>query len=199
MGSTSKGNNSWRSLVKSSGISDKKTIDGGSFGLGKNATFVCSKFRTVFYSTLDRDNKEAYQGVANLISVYDQIHDDYTQGTLFLSSSAKKEPILKQIELDKSFTREESGTDIYIPGFIFGEEEFNFELIKGILDNYLYAIFMDELEIEIGAKKINKNSLENYIYDYKDILNLETVEMFDLLINKTTNWFDDFENHEGYC
>ena len=56
---------------------------------------------------------------------------------------------------------------------------------------------MDELEIEIGAKKINKNSLENYIYDYKDILNLETVEMFDLLINKTTNWFDDFENHEG--
>ena len=53
------------------------------------------KFRTVFYSTLDRDNKEAYQGVANLISVYDQIHDDYTQGTILLQAQKKNQYLNK--------------------------------------------------------------------------------------------------------
>ena len=58
---------------------------------------------------------------------------------------------------------------------------------------------MDELEIEIGAKKINKNSLENYIYDYKDILNLETVEMFDLLINKQPIGLMILKTMKEYC
>ena len=42
----------WRSLVMSSGVSNKSGgITGGSFGIGKYAAFSCSRFRTVFYAT----------------------------------------------------------------------------------------------------------------------------------------------------
>ncbi|NMA64982.1 MAG: hypothetical protein GX957_01915, partial [Clostridiaceae bacterium] len=51
--------NPWTSLIYSDGISDKDTSSGGSFGIGKNAIFVCSGFRTLFYSTLDIENKKA--------------------------------------------------------------------------------------------------------------------------------------------
>lgn len=41
------GINPWTSLIYSDGVSDKDVSSGGSYGIGKNAIFVCSKFRTV--------------------------------------------------------------------------------------------------------------------------------------------------------
>ena len=44
--------NKWRSLTKSQGKSEKDARDsGGSFGIGKHATFAASDLRTVLYST----------------------------------------------------------------------------------------------------------------------------------------------------
>ena len=46
------GGNKWRSLTKSQGKSEKDARDaGGSFGIGKHATFAASDLRTVLYST----------------------------------------------------------------------------------------------------------------------------------------------------
>jgi hypothetical protein len=61
LGSSGSGNiNDWENLIKSSGSSDKGSGKGGSFGIGKNAPFVCSRLRTVCYSTLDKDcNKDS--------------------------------------------------------------------------------------------------------------------------------------------
>ena len=47
----------WNSLVKSSGASDKSSTSGGSFGIGKFATFVFSDIITVYYSTLNKDGE----------------------------------------------------------------------------------------------------------------------------------------------
>ena len=46
-------NTNWTNLIKSSGVSDKKGASGGSFGIGKFATFACSDYASVFYSTYD--------------------------------------------------------------------------------------------------------------------------------------------------
>lgn len=66
----------FHALVKGSGVSQKSSADaGGSFGIGKNAAFAVSQFRTVFYSTLYREGtSEGYlaQGKAILVSHTDR-------------------------------------------------------------------------------------------------------------------------------
>ena len=75
----------WDNLVNSSGTSEKAEGKGGSFGIGKNAPFACSEFRTVFYSTLNLDNEKRSKGVARLISfklgINEDGSDDLSQGT----------------------------------------------------------------------------------------------------------------------
>lgn len=65
----------FHALVKSSGKSNKPTeTSGGSFGIGKNATFAVSDLRTVFYSTLYGPSdglKFALQGKVQLVSHQD--------------------------------------------------------------------------------------------------------------------------------
>lgn len=56
----------FHSLIKSVGVSNKQGGKGGSFGIGKNAPFATSAFRTVYYSTYDIDQVTAVQGVAKL-------------------------------------------------------------------------------------------------------------------------------------
>ena len=118
----------WNNLVKSTGISDKGQSAGGSFGIGKNAPFACSNFHTVFYSTLDQQNIEAYQGVANLISVYNHEKNDYTQGIGQLSESVKLDPVYEQLKIQPGYIRSSPGTDIYIAGFSFPKKILRKEL-----------------------------------------------------------------------
>ena len=62
-----KGTN-WSRLVKENGSSNKGQSSGGSFGIGKSATFACSDLRTVFYSSLDVKGLRSNFGVAKLVS-----------------------------------------------------------------------------------------------------------------------------------
>ena len=65
----------FHALVKSSGKSNKSTeTSGGSFGIGKNATFAVSDLRTVFYSTVydtSEGRRHAFQGKVQLVSHQD--------------------------------------------------------------------------------------------------------------------------------
>jgi hypothetical protein len=62
----------FHALVKASGVSeDKADTSGGSFGIGKNASFAVSKLQTVFYSTVyDDDGGKLHhaQGKTKLVS-----------------------------------------------------------------------------------------------------------------------------------
>ncbi len=196
-GSKVRGSNNWHNLVKSTGISDKGQSAGGSFGIGKNAPFACSSLHTVFYSTLDSEGIEAYQGVSNLISVDKEDKSDFTQGIGQLSITEKLEPIFEQFIIQPNYKRVVSGTDIYIAGFSFSKDEFKIGILKGIINNFLYAVFKETLEVKIDSLLIKKDTLEKIIQLNKSVLDIESVELYEVLTSKETKWYDDFQNGQA--
>ncbi len=155
-------------LTRGTGISDKSGSKGGSKGIGKFASFVASSFNTVFYSTLNMDGEKGYLGICKLCSTRMKGTDEKTQGIGYFGLGNKNMPILEDLNLDKSFKRKTTGTDIYILGFR-KNNNWKKELITKILDSFMCAIYYGELEIIVDDLIINKNNLgelienENYI------------------------------------
>ena len=79
----------WINLIKYSGASNKSEGAGGSFGIGKYATFSCSDLSTVFYSTNNIDKEQAYQGVSRIVSYYDEKSGQDTQGIAYYGNDKK--------------------------------------------------------------------------------------------------------------
>ncbi len=186
----------WQNLVKSSGVSDKNGTSGGSYGIGKSAPFACSELRTVFYNTLDIDNIRAYQGVANLVSfkyrnkVFKQ--GEVTQGTGYFGNKSDNSAVHASFTID-GFNRKECGTDIYVLGFIQGEE-WEDEIIKAVLDGYLISIINRDIEVEVGNTKICKENLSELIEKYKDEIPL-AYNYYQVLTSKETVYIsEEFEN-----
>ena len=63
--------------------------------------------------------------------------------------------------LDPAFRRRTSGTDIFVMGLV-PIEDMEREMIRAVLDNFLLAIWQDNLEVEIGDHRITKTSLGLY-------------------------------------
>lgn len=192
-GSQSGGDSPWRNLVMADGISTKGSEAGGSFGIGKNAPFACSSLNTVFYSTLDIENVEAFQGFANLITI-DEEDGLSIIGEGYFANDDNKNPIRAQANLETGYRRTIPGTDIYIAGLIFEKEKFRIEAITSILNNYLYAIYDKKLDVRIGETMITSENLFELVSMYSSDLDKETVEFMDLLVNKKASKFDDFDD-----
>jgi hypothetical protein len=180
----------WYNLVKSQGVSDKKSTDGGSFGIGKNAAFACSDLRTVIYATKTIDGEIGLQGVTNLISYDDEDGDDFTQGIGYLGVNDKNDPLLNHLVLDDGFSRSEPGTDIYIAG-IYDLDTFNEEVIISVLDNFLYAIYKNTLELVVNSVPLNRNTLKENIVKYESQLKKTTVELYRLLFDENTKVYQE--------
>ena len=176
--STVQTNNKFLALTKGTGVSEKSgSMAGGSKGVGKNAAFLMSSLRTVFYSTnASQDINESPGkflgsiGVAELVSGY--VNDiksdnrDYTQGTGYYSNDDLNNPSNNVLVLDSSQRdrSELSGTDIYIIGFT-GSDEWEKEVINSILDSYMATIVRGELEVNFNGKRISKNTVADLVYD----------------------------------
>lgn len=197
VGSNSDSASDWNHLVRYAGASDKAASAGGSFGIGKNATFACSDLHTVFYSTLDKNGEIASEGVSKLISIPIAGIDDYTQGTCYYAINEKHDPIRNQAHFDNGFVRENSGTDIYIAGFSFTKDEYKQAVINNLLDNFLYAIYQGTLEVKINDKYINKETLEEVVSLNGSELKAETVELMELITSPDTIWHNDFFEGEA--
>ena len=117
-GSDGEYNTPWCNLTKSSGASDKAVTSGGSFGIGKYAPFACSSFRTVFYSTLDKDGKSAYQGISRITSFRND-NNEITSGVGYWGGENNAPVFNRQLALDPAYSRPKgkTGTDVYIAGF----------------------------------------------------------------------------------
>ena len=185
----------WDNLVNSSGASEKAEGKGGSFGIGKNAPFACSEFRTIFYSTLDLDGNKKSKGVSRLISFKigknADNSDNLSQGTGYfgIDNSFNIKHMDDMLKLDKSFDRTTSGTDIFISAFkTTSEEEFKSNIIAEVLDGFLIAIWQQKLEIRVNGYIINKDSLQTVIEEYNNSLNENTIMCFDLLVDPNTEW-----------
>lgn len=191
----------WDRLVKSEGFSDNSETSGGSFGIGKNAAFACSKLHTVFYSTLDEEGLIASQGVSKLSSC--ELDDgNITQGTGYfgeitnLTNSISLDNMKQQLFLDPSFIeRNEPGTDIYIIGFddrnksneILDDENDGWviDVAASIIDNYFVSILDNKLIVKINDMELNSDSIsEKFDYIYKnnsDMFNQYTIDYFNIL------------------
>lgn len=155
----------WKDLVKSSGVSNKNSEAGGSFGIGKAAPFVCSNLRTVFYNTLDKDGIKVHQGVSRLVSFKDT-NNYITQGKGYYGKKINNSGINDLISFDE-YKRKSIGTDIYIIGFIDNDDWID-EIIKSILSEFLISIYNNKLKVKIQNEEINNNTLNELVEKYKD-------------------------------
>lgn len=194
LGSDKERDSDWMNLVKASGSSDKNESAGGSFGIGKYATFTCSEMRTVFYNTLDINGLSAFQGVSRLVS-FTQEDGQETQGIGYYGETEKNLPINHMISLDKDFNRNTPGTDVYITAFN-SVEDWKKDIIVAVLDSFLVAIYREQLEIVVDEITINKETLSAIIREYSEYLKANYVEAYyEILVSEKTKWIiENFKN-----
>lgn len=189
LGSREEINTDFNNLIKSTGASDKQLGSGGAYGIGKYATFACSYFQTVFYSTLDKFDIEASQGVARLVT-FKRADGETTQNTFFYGEE-RNEAIPKQLHLDTKFNRfiSNSGTDIYIPGFKQFNDNWKEDIIYSVLDSFLYSIWINKLEVIIDGEKISKDSLPIIFNKYEKLFSKSNIiKYYDLFSSDQTVW-----------
>lgn len=183
-------NTPWQNLVKASGVSDKAGSSGGSFGIGKSAPFACSDLRTVYYSTQDKNGLKAFQGIARLVSFkkkdFSEVNtDEISTGIGYYGEARRKSAIRKCISLDQKFCRNESGTDVFVLGFT-NKEHWKNEMVKAVLEDFLFAIYEGKLVVKIEEIEISKSTLEEVIENYKEEVKM-AYNYFQVLTSPHTN------------
>lgn len=181
----------WFKLVRSRGLTDNNPLAGGSFGLGKFASFACSKLRTVFYSTKDVEGVESHQGVSILAS-YDDEEGKRTRGRGYFCNKKDFSCLDGPMKLDPNFKRNSVGTDIYVVGFIDKENGLEDELFSSILRSFLLAIYKGNLIFKLNGRSLEKDNLKRFINQYR-------AEEYNLLMLKETiEYYDLLEGHLDY-
>lgn len=170
--------NKFLALTKGTGLSEKSgKLSGGSKGVGKNAAFLMSKIKTVFYSTNANQDTSGntvshlgYMGVTDLISGWlDDEHknpgDDCTQGTGYYSSNDLNNPTSGVLNLDPSSQdrKTNNGTDIYILGFE-PEQEWIQDIVCSILDSFMVAIYRNELSVLVDNVEISRETIKEIVF-----------------------------------
>ncbi len=142
----------FHALVKSSGKSNKSTeTSGGSFGIGKNATFAVSDLRTVFYSTLydtPDGEKFALQGKIQLVSHRDADGIERTAKGYWGHPEhfeAVEDPKLVPAWL----RRDTKGTSVFSIGFR-GRKDWIDRMTVPLLANFFAAVEDGDIEFEVG-------------------------------------------------
>lgn len=189
-------NTDWMRLTKSSGSSDKKGPAGGSFGIGKFAPFACSDFSTVFYNTYDIEDECAYQGVSRLVT-FEREDGETTQGIGYFGNE-RNTPVFESLNLDPNFARDpgDYGTDVYILGYRFSQEDWESAIVVSILDSFLGAIWNEKLTVNVGSVKIDKSTLSELMEEYaEELANTYVLEYYQVLTSPETKWFEN--NHLG--
>ena len=189
-------NTDWMRLTKSSGSSDKKGPAGGSFGIGKFAPFACSDFSTVFYNTYDIEDECAYQGVSRLVT-FERDDGETTQGIGYYGNE-RNTPVFESLNLDPSFKRDpgDYGTDVYVLGYRFSQEDWETAIVVSILDSFLGAIWNEKLTVNVGDVKIDKSTLADLMEEYaEELTNTYVLEYYQVLTSSQTKWFEN--NHLG--
>lgn len=169
----------WDQLIRSSGSSNKADDAGGSYGLGKAAPFACSDLTTVFYSTYTVDEEKLHQGVVHFATFEDADGQEYQNVGYFCEG--KNAPINGELSLDASFKRQpgDYGTDIYIAGFTFDDEdEWAVQLLASVLNNFLFAVYNGSLEVKANGQVLNQKTMGGFIQENK-----ERIEKQDLYYN----------------
>jgi hypothetical protein len=160
----------YHSFMKSTGVSNKRDqTAGGSFGIGKNAPFALSEFRTILLRTRYRDSQgdlqELVQGKSVLMS-----HD--VEGTRYsniaywgekdgykpLSNDPSRLPDWMTLFPEEIDDDNQTGTAIFVIGF---RKISNWDsvLVAYIVQNFFSAIIKNQMICHIGQYTIDRTSL----------------------------------------
>ena len=156
-------------FIKGRGISQKSNNkpSAGSHGIGKNAIYNLSTFRTAFYSSLDTEGNRSFCG-KSILQSHLKKNEETSQSIGFYAQQPGNKAITEEIStLSFLNNKKESGLDTFIVGF--EEEEDTFDYIAlAVIENFYPAIQEDKLEVKIFNKTINKNTLRKYIDQYSE-------------------------------
>lgn len=159
---------SWNALTKIDGGATKSGDAQGSFGIGKNAPYVCSAYRMVFYRTYNQDGERAAQGMSRLLSYQVGEEGEFTTGTGYYGNAATNGPVESIPQLDLLDKREEVGTDIFVYGLnVVNTSDIKTAVYVEVLDNFLMSIYRNMLTLKFGKDVIEASSLAKYIEVYK--------------------------------
>lgn len=165
----------FHALVKGSGVSQKSSSDaGGSFGIGKNAAFAVSQYRTVFYSTLYGDAVGQHflaQGKAILVSHIDSAGAE--KRGIGYCGRAGFQAVPDASILPEWLHRSEPGTTVASLGFLH-EDSWEWQMTESLVRNFFAAILEGTVSFSVvrdGANpiEINQDSL-NSLFDHEAVL-----------------------------
>lgn len=159
----------WEALTKSSGVNEKPGSSGkmGSWGLGKNASFAASRFRTALYATAFRQqpglsspsspDRWLFQGKAVLVS---HRIDGILYNPVGYLGNRKFEP-LRDNEVPEMFKLKSVGTAIWIPGYTFADS-WEDDSVVAAIRSFFHAIERDRLRLEIGSVSLNCENIRKF-------------------------------------
>jgi len=139
-------------LVKATGKSnDKSDTSGGSFGIGKNASFAISDLRTAFYSTvyeMKGQFKSAVQGKSQLVSHTDK-NGVHRMAKGYWGNSENFAAVECYKDVPEWLQRKEKGTSIFALGFRH-DPDWKDRMTVALLNNFFLAVLDGDIEFTIG-------------------------------------------------
>ena len=159
----------FHSLVKATGVTVKSDADaGGSFGIGKNASFAVSDLQTVLYSSVYEDpecGNEAFaaQGKVKLVS-HTGADNDPRRATGYWGNPKRFSAVTSPSQVPDWMRRSTVGTTIFCMGFR-ESEDWAERMTYSLVSNFFCAVHRQEMNFEVdsGRIAINKNTLENLL------------------------------------
>ena len=163
VGPSSEEGTPFHSLLKGTGVgSGKKETSGGSFGIGKKASFAVSDLQTVFYSTAyfeDKALRFAAQGKSYMVS-----HTDADgikrRATGYWGNSESYTAVEDPARVPEWMQRAEVGTSVFCAGFR-QNNGWAWSIAYSLLINFFAALQRNRMafEINFGEIKLNHNTV----------------------------------------
>lgn len=170
----------WNTLTRLDGGATKVGESSGSYGIGKNAPFVNSTFRMVFYRPLNQAGERAAQGMMRLLSFpKDGNLEAMTTGFGYYGNSDHNLPVHEIPELEKLNHREGTGTDVFIYGFhppkdLKGSSWMD-DIRVEILSNFIISVWTQKMTVSFIASdakqriELNKSTLGRFAEKYRNL------------------------------
>ena len=161
----------FHTLAKTDGISEKEDVSsGGSFGIGKNATFALSDIQTVFISTLYTEESGNSQvlcmGKTQFIS-HRGTDGKEKRRKGYWGKPEGYMPLDSPCEIPEWLLRNEQGTSIFSICMRDNRTDWRYEMAAAILMNFFCTIERQEMEFEIDDAfiRINRGTLQELFND----------------------------------
>jgi len=155
----------FHTLAKTDGMSVKEDVSsGGSFGIGKNATFALSDIQTVFVSTMYEAGGHSHflcMGKTQFISHTDTAGNERRRKGYWGKVEGYM-PVDTADQIPQWLRRKEQGTSLYSVCLRSTRTDWRHEMTAAILINFFCAIERREMEFELdnGTILINRNTIQ---------------------------------------